>query len=336
MERKVERNIYIAACSKDGGIWHYRLRDDGRLIYVDCVFADRPMYLASGKERLYAVLRSPFEHSTEFTSSEFSGVVSCSIGAEGMIAGSKECLSTHGICSCYIAVIDNKIYTANYLSGSITLLPDHVVKHYGHGPNPLRQEMPHLHQIISCPDGRYLAAVDLGTDRIVTYTHDLRIISEVHAPAGSGPRHIAFSPDGELAYCANELSNDVGVYRYHEGHFLYLRSVQALPDSFEGFTKAAAIRCSGNYVFISHRGYDHITCFSRKNETLSKVGDIPCGGRGPRDFDVYGDYIVSTNEDSNDVAVIDWKKEDYPVRDKVKLPHPLCVTEAERVNTSLV
>ena len=327
----MERNIYIAACSKNGGIWHYRLQDDGRLVYADHITADRPMYLTVWKNQLYAVLRSPFEQSISVTHKESSGVVSFSLNTRGEIGEASECMPTYGSCSCYISVFHGRVYTANYLSGSITLLPDCVVKHQGHGPNAARQKMPHLHQILPCTDGNYLAAVDLGTDRIVTYTRDLKKISEVHSPAGSGPRHLAFAPDGQVAYCANELTNDVGIYRYHEGHFTYLHSVQALPDSFQGLTKAAAIRCTGEYVFVSHRGFDHISCFHRENEDLFKTADIPCGGRGPRDFDVYGDYIVSTNEDSEDVTVIAWKKPGYPCTERIALPHPLCVVQVHSV-----
>ena len=42
-------------------------------------------------------------------------------------------------------------------------------------------------------------------------------------------------------------------------------------------------------------------------------------------------YIVSTNEDSEDVTVIAWKKPGYPCTERIALPHPLCVVQFHSV-----
>ena len=57
---------------------------------------------------------------------------------------------------------------------------------------------------------RFLFVPDLGSDRIVIYEMNLddgtlKPHGHGDVPPGSGPRHLAFHPNGRFAYVANEL-----------------------------------------------------------------------------------------------------------------------------------
>ena len=55
-------HLYMADCSPypEGGIYHFIMEPDGMLSEIEKAPLDRPMYLAFGGERLYALLRAPF------------------------------------------------------------------------------------------------------------------------------------------------------------------------------------------------------------------------------------------------------------------------------------
>ncbi|NMC21668.1 MAG: lactonase family protein, partial [Thermogutta sp.] len=71
------------------------------------------------------------------------------------------------------------LVTANYGSGSVSVLPlddegrlrprSCVVQHEGSGPNQSRQEGPHAHQTLFSPGGEILLVPDLGIDQILLY-----------------------------------------------------------------------------------------------------------------------------------------------------------------------
>lgn len=311
-------HLYLGACDPAGGVLHAVLRPDGTLERREWLAADRPMYLACENNTLYVLLREPYPGE--------SGVFSVSLNPDGSFGARGPCLPTHGRVSCFLSVQAGRIYTANYLSGSVTRMPDTVRVHVGRGVNPARQEAPHPHQILPTPDGAYLAAVDLGLDRICVYTKELEPVSETVLPPGSGPRHLAFAPSGLLAYCANELSSDISVLEYRKGVFRYLARYDALPEAFAAPNKAGAIRTAGRQVYLAQRGYDRIVAFSCDGARLQKTGDIPAGGANPWDFAVAGAFLVCANTDSGDVAVVCRSGPRCgELVDRIPLPHALCV-----------
>ena len=60
--------------------------------------------------------------------------------------------------------------------------------------------------------------VDLGIDKIITYEVKDSTLIEVNSLSvnpGSGPRHIAFHPNGKYAYVMTELSSEVIALTYN-------------------------------------------------------------------------------------------------------------------------
>ncbi len=71
------------------------------------------------------------------------------------------------------------------------------------------------------PDNRFALAADLGIDKILVYRIDPETSKLSPAdtpfatsPAGAGPRHLVFHPNGKAVYVINELSNSVTHYLY--------------------------------------------------------------------------------------------------------------------------
>jgi 6-phosphogluconolactonase len=218
------------------------------------------------------------------------------------------------------------VLAANYGSGNVNLYPlddqqkllpmSDLHHHSGSGPNRERQDGPHPHCIMQDAHNRYVFVPDLGIDQVVVYKLDLvnqKLIphDSVSAPAGSGPRHIVFHPNGSFAYVVNELDATVSVFRYQadEGKLTALQHEPSLPDDFKGENTAAEIRISpdGHYLYMSNRGADNITVFQVDPEqgTIERVGSVDCGGRTPRNFNLSPDgrFLVCGNQDSDNVVV---------------------------------
>ncbi|MFE6062559.1 lactonase family protein [Streptomyces sp. NPDC056431] len=84
-----------------------------------------------------------------------------------------ESVDVHGETPTQLAVAGGHLLTANYGSGSVTVLPlaaagtpqaaGDVLRHEGRGPDSARQLGPHAHQVLPDPSGRWVLSVDLGT-----------------------------------------------------------------------------------------------------------------------------------------------------------------------------
>ena len=216
---------------------------------------------------------------------------------------------------------------ANYESGNLCVLPiqedgtldeaTDTVQFSGSGPNPERQTGPHAHMVSPSPDGNFILAVDLGTDRLIAF----RLDSErgtlspattpwTQLPPGAGPRHLAFNPRRAIAYVINELQSTVTVCRYdgQHGAFAPLQTVSTLPDDFSGVNLGAEIMVapSGRFVYASNRGHDSLAIYAVDAETgqLTLVGHESSQGVGPRAFtiDPSGALLLVANQDSDTVV----------------------------------
>lgn len=159
------------------------------------------------------------------------------------------------------------------------------------GPNQPRQDRPHAHCALFTPDSARLCVVDLGTDRVNVYDRAMRALpacSFSTAPAGAGPRHLAFHPNGKFAFVVFELGNLVTGYRFGDGRFAPVQQLPLLPEGYADFSKAAAIKFSpdGRQLFCSNRGHDSLAVFDVDSGTgyLTPRGIVKLGGAYPRDF----------------------------------------------------
>jgi len=314
------KKVYISSCHEDGGIYSYDLKD-GVLsgeVFTPC---PSPMYTVYHEGRLYVLLRAPFEDN------QHSGILSFVPQSDGSLTDVSETKSTQGVVGCHLCISDGSIYGANYVSGSVIKLPGKLVTHEGKSVHPTRQEKAHTHFVCESPDGKYILAVDLGMDAIITYDKDLNQVSRVFAPAGNGPRHLAFSSDGKLCYCADELSSTVSVYRYTDGTLTYLSSHSSLPEDYKGKSTVAAIREKDGYVYTSNRGHDSIAVFKAEGESLELLNIFSCEGNSPRDFNIFDNTLISANEVDGSVTVFDITDIKNPkLTQKINVKNALCVS----------
>ena len=319
---------YFAAAD---GIETYQLHEDDTLTLFDRYSAARPMYFSYDSGRLFALLRDPAGNGE-------SAVLPLWVDDAGLPTDPSPSIPTGGREGCHLCVLDNVVYAANYSSGSIARIPldgspSTLLTHEGHGIRPDRQEMAHTHFIAPMPGDRYLAVCDLGLDRVFVYDRDLNPISEARFPDGCGPRHLCFSSDGNYAYCANELSSTVSVLSCdgESGTFTHLSHTSTrAADHADIENYPAAIRCDGNYVYVSNRGDNDVAVFGigAQGAELSLIANLPTGGNWPRDIFVNGDLLFCTNEYSDNVTVFRMAEDRTtaePVQNITDLPAPIAV-----------
>ena len=173
-----------------------------------------------------------------------------------------------------------------------------VHRHSGSGPNLPRQAGPHCHQAVLTPDGKGYCVVDLGLDQIVEYPSGRTFHT---SPAGAGPRHLLFHPNGRLAFLVYEMGNLVSSLSWSpEAGFTLMDTQPTLfgdSVSFESKNNlAAAIRFTpdGKCIVVSNRGENSLVVFDFDEATgklTFKARTLPSGD-WPRDFAFAGDDIV--------------------------------------------
>ena len=174
-------------------------------------------------------------------------------------------VTTPGKHSCHIVLLERQAVVADYTSGTLTLynldkegMPQpnpEVVKFEGQGPHPKRQLSPHIHSSMLSPDSKTLLVVDLGCDRIIRYNVDggrlvLPEAEIIALPAGCGPRHCAFAPDGDYLYVVTELSDEVMTFRTSDYKLLNRYVLNA--GNPEGGAHIV-VSADGKYVYASSR-----------------------------------------------------------------------------------
>ncbi|MFE9096810.1 lactonase family protein [Streptomyces sp. NPDC007264] len=267
-----------------------------------------PSYLAVSGDMLYAVSETA---DGALAAYRLGGATPELVGAPVPVGGSGP---TH------LSVHAGHVLTANYGSGSVTVVPlrsdgavadgpSAVLRHRGSGPVPQRQQRPHAHQVQPDPSGRWIVSVDLGTDSVrvcVLEGGALRPHREIALRPGGGPRHLAFHPDGDRAYVLNELTPTVTVCRWDadSGVLTPVAEKPVLPDPPAGDAYPSGIVASpdGHVVWTATRGADVLSVLAVEGDALKPVATVPCGGAWPRAITFSDGFLYAANERSGDVT----------------------------------
>ncbi|MNW23459.1 6-phosphogluconolactonase [compost metagenome] len=188
-----------------------------------------------------------------------------------------------------------------------------VAQHEGHGHHPERQDRPHPHSSFYSPDRRFLFVQDLGLDVIRSYKVEgdkLVLHGETKTHPGSGPRHLAFHPNGKYAFVINEVDSSVTTFAYdaEKGQLTEVGNISTLPAGFEGENTTAEIAVSedGKYVYGSNRGHDSIVVYAFDSESgkLEVVEYVSVEGGHPRHFAIVpgGEFLLAANRDTNNIV----------------------------------
>src|SRR5690606_25235573 len=111
------------------------------------------------------------------------------------------------------------------------------------------------------PSGEYIAGADLGTDQVLILQIEgdqlVEIDSTTVAP-GSGPRHVAFHPNGMYLYVINELTADISVFPFDASTGQLgeeAQTISTVSDDFSGQRSTAEIMVHplGDFLYGSNR-----------------------------------------------------------------------------------
>jgi 6-phosphogluconolactonase len=192
------------------------------------------------------------------------------------------------------------------------------VQHQGSSVHAQRQNKPYAHWFATDPTNRFALAADLGTDHIVVYRFDGQTgrLAANDPPAarvngGSGPRHLAFHPNGRWLYAVQELSNQVLAFHWDAaaGKLAQFQAVRTLGEDFTAPNTAAEIlvRADGRFLYVSNRGEDTLVVYAIDANTgeLTVRQRVSSGGRVPRffTFDPTGRWLVVANNESGNLRV---------------------------------
>jgi 6-phosphogluconolactonase (cycloisomerase 2 family) len=182
------------------------------------------------------------------------------------------------------------------------------------GPHRVEQPFPKPHQVQFDLSGKFIVVPDKGCDRVLVFTIDnagkLLQVAETPARETSGPRHIAFHPNGSLAYLINELDSTVVAYRFDAktGAIAPFQVISAVADTFTGNTRGSeiAVSADGRLVYASNRGADTIGIFAIDSASgrLTPHGWVPAGGKTPRFFALSDDgrAMFIANEEGHNIV----------------------------------
>jgi 6-phosphogluconolactonase len=326
------------------GIYTFTLDTDHKTLSNPSLAAEleNPTYVAISEDNstLYAVVKQ----------GDNGGVAAYSIDPETSTLQFINQEISPGVSPCHVSVDKNKqaVLAGYYHRGTVDLFNTNglaitpavsTVQHTGHGPNQERQEKPHVHYVNFTPDEQFVIAVDLGIDQIKTYSMDDDQLIEVNSLSvkpGSGPRHMAFHPNGKYAYVMTELSNEVITLAYNQedGSFTELQYITTIPTDFTENSQGSAIHLSqdGRFLYAGNRGHNSIALFSIHQETgkLTFIEYTLTNGEWPRDFvmDPTEQFLVASNQESHNLVLF--------ARDKITgklsllpstitVPYPVCV-----------
>jgi 6-phosphogluconolactonase len=252
--------------------------------------------------------------------------------------------SSKGSGPCHVSVdpTGKVLMVANYGSGHVASIPikadgslGEAASSYLQGPasnaDPSRQKGPHAHSVNTDKAGKFAFACDLGCDKIFIYKLDAAAGKMTpndppfaQVPAGGGPRHFAFHPNGKFAYANNEMKLTVTSFAYDaaKGALKPIETISTLPSGVgvdpKYSTAETAVHPSGKFVYVSNRGHDTIACF-RCDEGTGKLTFIECAPalvQVPRNFgiDPTGKWMITVGQNSNNGAVFSIDQESGKIK----------------------
>ena len=323
------------------GIYTFRFNQEtGIAVPLSSVEVPNPSYLTSSKD-------GKFVYAVSEMNDDRAAVNAFSFNNR---TGKLRLLNTRptlGADPCYVSTNGKGVLTANYSGGSMSVFPLHtngkleqVSKIYtgiALGADTARQMVPHMHCALFSPDGEYIFVTDFSADRIMQFkVHPQSIVEYRPAElteieAGSGPRHLTFSPNGKFAYLISELSGKVTAFSYADGKLTQIQSIASDTVAARG---SADIHLSpdGKYLYASNRlKADGIAIFTVNDEngTLTRVG-YQLTGLHPRHFNITpnGKYLLAACRDSNTIQVYERDRQTGMLKDTgndIVVDKPVCI-----------
>jgi 6-phosphogluconolactonase len=233
------------------------------------------------------------------------------------------------------------LFVANYFGGSVAVLPILSDGRLGDatdirndagklGPTKATNAPPgsfafsghdrtHAHMIQADPTGRFVLHVDLGLDQIFVWKFDENkgVLTpndpfSFSLPAGDGPRHFHFHPNGRWFYSIQEEGSTIVLFDYDTatGQLSSRQTISTLPPGFAGsnFCSEILVSSDGKFVYAGNRLHDSIGIFAvGPNGDLTFLEEEWTRGNYPRSFsfDPTGRFLYCCNQRADNVAIFE-------------------------------
>lgn len=306
------------------GIYRLHLNPDGTLLPLDVIELTNPSWIVFSRDHKYAYTTNESENGE---------VTALKVTAEGKLkvinaVSSQGEHPTHATLTPDGKYLLAANYSATKKNAGFILFPieaqgklgeaiQHVPFEKGSGVVAGRQDSGHAHSVNITPDGKRLFVADLGADTVHAYRYQADsktpfvadTAADVHFPAGSGPRHMTFSPDGKFAYIVTEMGAQIHVYRIGEQGLTEVQTAHLTGSQSEEDKSGAGILFSPDGKFLyagNRRNRNEIVAFpvDKKTGKLGEGKAYLAGGIEPRAFafDKSGQYMLVANVYSNNVV----------------------------------
>jgi 6-phosphogluconolactonase len=271
-------------------------------------------------------------------------------------------VSAHGAGTCYVS-IDHEgrnAFAANYNGGNVafcTIAKDGSIQKDTHtlacgnfdcgiaGPSKPRQDAPHMHCAVVSPENRHLLVCNLGTDSIEIFpiSHGrylLEIPERIPTRPGSGPRHVAFHPNGRWLYVIHELDCTLELFDWNPKVNTKLTprkdsviSTLATRDHLPGSTACElVISPDGRFLYANTRGEDSLAVYRIDPTTglLTEQQRVATAGKVTRliAFDPSHRWLLCMNQGSSTISVFSHDPHTGTLSETPKLypaETPMCV-----------
>lgn len=328
------------------GIYIYKMEGSGSLSLVQVMPADNPSFLTIDATMTY--LYSVNELGQDDDGKPLGRVSSYKIDK---VSGELTFINTEptsGSWPCHLSLHPSGkfLFAANYGSGNFPVYPiledgrigkmTDLFQSAGNGlgADESRQGGPHAHMVLTNPGGEHVYGVDLGADKVLALDFDestgklsSNSVPYLTTASGSGPRHMVFHANDQLAYVLNELSSSIDVFEFNSerGSFTWVQSASTLPVNSqlrrpdfdpenpgkvpEGSNTTAEIRIhpAGKWLYATNRGMNTVVVFKIDSMTgkisaiewKDTLGEIPRG----MNIDPEGNYLYVGNQNSDLISV---------------------------------
>ncbi len=296
------------------------------------IAADRPNYFAMHP-------RLPVLYSTNAVAGDRASISAFRVDVQTASLMPISRMGSDGDGPCYVSVdrTGQMAFSANYIGGSFAAFAlgpkGELEKVVGQlqckdnaacgklGTVTNRQEKPHLHCATVSPHNDFVLACDLGDDAIEVIpihpeTQTLGTPVYVQARVGSGPRHVAFHPNGRWLYCIHELDCTIDVYdwKVRGGKpVMTLRGGSTISTLKPGTSLTGNTACevvvseSGKFLYTCSRGDDEIVVYHIHPGTglLTEQQRLSAEGTVPRmlNFDPSRKWLLCSNQGSSNITI---------------------------------
>lgn len=247
-----------------------------------------------------------------------SRIYSFRIGSDGRSLTAVDSTEALDAVFCHISLSkdEKRLFCSSYDNGLLATFEIKSGRFTGKN-NTLKQEYKtrrsFVHSALQDPVSDIVYCADLGLDKVFGYRLAKGVLSKVHEitiDGGSGPRHLAFSPDGRFMAVANELNHSVNIYKRNSVGLFddLIQSVDLHPYPSKVTNYGADVKYSpdGRFLYANLRGDCNVVKMYVGDNGLVNIGGWQGEGMNwCRQFEIdpRGRFMLVTNHRGGNVIV---------------------------------